>query len=123
MRYLFPSVIGSLYLSEEISSFGQILPGPTPDRSKVVVLYIRKEAPKDQPDRERIIQELQSFQRGTDVALRDEDLASGLAAQRGLSSGAHAGLLYGRNEAGNHYFHSWVDWYLRNDLHQPMPTL
>lgn len=124
MRYLFPNVIGSMYyLSKMISSFGQIFPGPTPDRSRYVMLYLRKEAPKDEGDRERIEKELQSFNVGTDMALRDEDFATGIATQRGLGSGAHEGLLYGRNEAGNHYFQEWLNWYLQADPNLPKPVL
>ena len=120
MRYLFPNVIGSLGLFEASSSFGQLLPGPTPDRTRVVVLHLSRERPKDEDHRKALEKEAQL---ADDRGLRDEDFATGLATQKGLHSGAHEHLLYGRNERGPQYFHEWVNWYLRGDPSAPRPAL
>jgi phenylpropionate dioxygenase-like ring-hydroxylating dioxygenase large terminal subunit len=119
MRYFFPNVTGYVVPPEEVSQFTQTFPGPTPDKSRIVFLYARKEPPKDQVERESIAKE---NKRGEEI-IRDEDLAIGIQTQRALASGAHAGLLYGRNERGNQYFHEWVNWYLQDDPALPKPVL
>jgi len=81
-----------------------------------------RDPPKDEADRERIKEELEAFRLGTEIALHDEDFATGLATQRGLDSGAHDGLMYGRNEAGSHHLHAWLNWYLRADPNSPKPA-
>jgi phenylpropionate dioxygenase-like ring-hydroxylating dioxygenase large terminal subunit len=120
MRYLFPNVIGSLGLFEASSSFGQLFPGPTPDRTRVVVLHLSRERPKDEDHRKALQKEAQL---ADDRVLRDEDFVTGLAAQKGLVSAAHEHLLYGRNERGPQYFHEWVNWYLKADPNAPRPML
>jgi nitrite reductase/ring-hydroxylating ferredoxin subunit len=125
MRYLFPNVVGSLGLSLSrgflpgITGFSQTFPGTTPDRGRVVMLYLRKEPLENEADREKVEKEIK-FR--CDV-LRDEDFALGIATQKGLESGAHEGLLYGHNERGNQYFHEWVNWYLQGDPLLPKPVI
>jgi len=123
MRYLFPNVIGSMYLTDFCSAFAQILPGPTPDKTRVVQLYLRQDSPKNDGERERFEAELQEMKRGSDQVLAGEDFTTGIATQRSLASGAHKGLLYGRNERGPQYFHEWVNWYLRADPNLPKPVM
>jgi phenylpropionate dioxygenase-like ring-hydroxylating dioxygenase large terminal subunit len=122
MRYLFPSVIGSIYPSE-ISLFTQLFPGPTPDKTRVVMLYLRKEPLKDEAEREKVESELKRIDELSIATLRDEDFATGIATQKGLGSGAYEGLLYGHNERGPQYFHEWVNWYLQNNPNSPKPVL
>lgn len=117
MRYLFPNVTGSF--QPGISAFSQIFPGPTPDRSRLVMLYIRKDAPENEADRESVEKEIEF----RTAVLRDEDSVMGMATQKGLESGAHEGLLYGHNERGNQYLHEWVNWYLQDDPRLPKPVL
>jgi len=117
MRFLFPNVTVSF--QPVISSFTQIYPGPTPERSRMVILYLSKEAPASEAEREKTEDEI-NFRYTT---LRDEDCANGINTQRGLMSGAHPGLVYGRNECGDQYFHEWVDWYLRADPLLPKPVI
>jgi phenylpropionate dioxygenase-like ring-hydroxylating dioxygenase large terminal subunit len=121
MRYLFPNVIGSMFT--DISSFTQVFPGPTPDRSRVVALSIRREPLKDETDRKKVEEQLRVMTEIGNQTLRDEDFATAFAAQRGLRSGAHAGLLYGRNERGPQYFHEWVSWYLQANPNATRPVL
>ena len=53
----------------------------------------------------------------------NEDYLIGMDMQKGLESGAHAELVFGRNERGNQYFHEWLNWYLQDDASLPKPEL
>ena len=53
----------------------------------------------------------------------EEDYLIGMEIQKGLASGAHEDLVFGKNERGNQYFHEWVNWYLANDPDAPKPEL
>lgn len=120
IRIFFPNVTGFIAASPSVSLFTQTFPGPTPDKCRIVNLYLRREPPKDAAEREAIDRELNwsTF----DIA-RDEDNAISLKIQKGLESGAHEGLLYGRNERGNQYFQEWLNWYLHGDATAPKPEL
>jgi len=123
MRHFFPNVVGSIFENES-SIFIQIFPGPTPDRSRVVLLHLRKARQSgDEGGREKLAEELKHCIKEANDILRDEDFAGGIATQKGLGSGAHEGLLYGRNERGPQYFHEWVNWYLQGDPSLPKPVL
>lgn len=122
MRYLFPSVVGSLYPGG-ISIFTQLFPGSTPDKTRVVTLWLRNAPLKDDADRQKVDSELQNFIQAAAATLRDEDFATGIATQKALGSNAHEGFLYGRNERGPQYFHEWVTWYLQNDPTLQKPVL
>ena len=52
-----------------------------------------------------------------------EDYVIGLEIQKGLESGAHDELTFGRNERGNQYFHEWLNWYLEDDATLPEPQM
>lgn len=118
MRYLFPNVAGSL-LPGEFCAFTQIFPGTTPDRSRIVILYARRQPVQNQRDDEQVA----TYMKEGDRVLRDEDFAIGLEVQKRLESTAHEGMLYGRNEPGNQYFHEWMNWYLRADANSPTPVI
>jgi len=118
MRYFYPNVTASL-LPSDIGVFAQIFPGPTPDRSRIAVLYARKEPLRDDADR----QAMEAYMTLGDQTLQDEDFAIGIEIQKRLQTAAHEGLLYGRNEPGNQYFHEWVNWHLQNDPTLPRPLL
>jgi phenylpropionate dioxygenase-like ring-hydroxylating dioxygenase large terminal subunit len=117
VRIFFPNV--SAFLAPELAQIAQLFPGPTPDKNRTVLLYARKEPPKDDADRANI-EAMINFLR--DVTYK-EDYLLGLDIQRGLQSGAHQDLVFGRNERGNQYFHEWVNWYLQDDPTLPKPTL
>jgi phenylpropionate dioxygenase-like ring-hydroxylating dioxygenase large terminal subunit len=122
MRYLFPNVTASLF-PFDLSIFTQLLPGSTPGESRLVTLYVRKNPPRGEAEREQLKKDLQHNIEVANITLRDEDLAIGIATQRSLESGAHESLLYGRNERGPQYFHEWVNWYLRNDPSAAKPVM
>lgn len=131
IRFFFPNVTGAIQFEVPstdsfgaspvgISVFTQILPGATPDKSRMVLLYAREKAPQDQAEREN----MEKFMNwSTFDTVRAEDVASGILIQQTLESRAHEGLLYGRNERGNQYFHEWLDWYLKDDATSPKPAL
>jgi phenylpropionate dioxygenase-like ring-hydroxylating dioxygenase large terminal subunit len=132
IRFFFPNVTGTVQfeLSSNVrgfrtsqvgfSLFTQILPGPSPDESRVVLLYARERPPESDAERE----EIEKVMNWTTFDItRDEDVASGLQIQKSLQSRAHEGLLYGRNERGNQYFHEWLNWYLKGDPSASRPSI
>ena len=117
VRIFFPNV--SVFIAPEITQVAQLFPGPTPDRNRTILHYLRREPIADDADREAVEGAMDFFR---DVTYR-EDYVIGLDIQKGLGSGAHADLLFGRNEAGNQYFHKWLNWYVAGDASAPAPTL
>ena len=117
VRILFPNV--SAFLAPEIAQIAQLFPGPTPDQNRTVLLYARREPPRDDADRAALDQMI-NFLR--DVTYQ-EDYVLGLKIQQGLQSGAHESIVFGKNERGNQYFHEYVEWYMRNDPRAPRPEL
>ncbi|MEJ5976421.1 SRPBCC family protein [Novosphingobium sp. PS1R-30] len=117
VRIFFPNV--SIFIAPEITQIAQLFPGPTPDRNRTVLNYLRREAPRDDADRESLEGMINFFR---DVTY-NEDYVIGLEIQQGLESGAHDDLTFGRNERGNQYFHEWLNWYLEDDPTLPEPVM
>lgn len=117
VRIFFPNV--SAFLAPEITQIAQLFPGPTPDKNRTVLLYCRKHPPRDAEDQANTDAAIAFFR---DVTYK-EDYLMGLHIQKGLESGAHDELVFGRNERGNQYFHEWVKWYLQDDASLPKPVL
>lgn len=113
VRILFPNV--SAFLAPEIAQIAQLFPGPTPDKNRTVLLYVRKEPPKDEADRANIEQMINWLR---DVTY-EEDYLIGLEIQKGLASGALDSIILGKNERGNQFFHETVDWYLNGKQGDP----
>lgn len=117
VRILFPNV--SAFLAPELAQIAQLFPGPTPDKNRTVLLYARRNPPKDAADK-AAIEQMIDFLR--DVTYK-EDYLLGLEIQKGLASGALQDIVFGKNERGNQFFHEIVEWYLKNDPHAPQPQL
>jgi phenylpropionate dioxygenase-like ring-hydroxylating dioxygenase large terminal subunit len=117
VRILFPNV--SAFLAPEIAQIAQLFPGPTPDKNRTVLLYARKQPPKDEADKANIEQMI-NFLR--DVTYQ-EDYVLGMKIQKGIESNAHQSVVFGKNERGNQFFHEYVEWYLRDDPAAPRPAL
>jgi phenylpropionate dioxygenase-like ring-hydroxylating dioxygenase large terminal subunit len=117
VRILFPNV--SVFLAPEIAQIAQLFPGPTPDKNRTILLYARREPPRDEEDRASL-DGMINFLR--DVT-HDEDYVLGTTIQKGLESGALDSIILGKNERGNQYFHEWVDWYVKGDAAAPKPRL
>jgi hypothetical protein len=116
IRFFFPNVTG--FLAPELSLFTQSFPGPTPDKSLSVFLFLRKNPLKDEADRQNMED---MINRSRDA--ENEDFEIGIRIQKGLESAAHEGLLYGHNERGNQYFHEWLAYYLQSDRASPKPVM
>jgi phenylpropionate dioxygenase-like ring-hydroxylating dioxygenase large terminal subunit len=117
VRILFPNV--SAFLAPEITQIAQLFPGPTPDKNRTVLNYLRRDPIKDDEDRATAEAAITFFR---DVTY-NEDYLIGMEIQKGLESGAHDELVFGRNERGNQYFHEWLNWYLQDDASLPKPEL
>ncbi len=117
VRIFFPNV--AIFIAPEITQIAQLFPGPTPDKNRTVLNYLRREAPRDDADRASLEAMMTFF---CDVTYK-EDYLIGLEIQKGLESGAHDELVFGRNERGNQYFHEWLNWYLQDDSDMPVPVL
>ena len=117
MRILFPNV--SIFVAPEITQVAQLFPGPTPDKNRTVLNYLCREAPKDDEEAEKLEQMVNFFR---DVTY-EEDYVIGMEIQKGLESGAHEELIFGKNERGNQYFHEWLNWYMAEDPSAPEPVM
>ena len=117
VRIFFPNV--SAFIAPEITQIAQLFPGPTPDRNRTVLNYLRREPIRDEDDRANVEAAINFFR---DVTYQ-EDYVIGLEIQKGLESGAHDELVFGRNERGNQYFHEWLNWYLEDDPSLPEPVM
>jgi len=117
VRIMFPNV--SAFIAPEITQIAQLFPGPTPGENRTVLNYLRREPIRDDEDRANVEAAMNFFR---DVTYQ-EDYLIGLEIQKGLESGAHDELMFGRNERGNQYFHEWLDWYLQDDKDLPEPVM
>jgi len=117
VRILFPNI--AIFVAPEITQVAQLFPGPTPDKNRTVLNYLRKDGPRDDEDKEQLETMMNFFR---DVTY-GEDYVIGLEIQKGLESGAHDEIVFGRNERGNQYFHEWLNWYLADDSTLPEPEM
>ena len=106
VRTLFPST--SLAVRAGAGGLvSQLIPGPTPDRSRTLQTYLRARLPETDRERRMADAEVEMFH----AAVRDEDYATVDGVQRGLESGALSEVLFGANEVGNQRLHRWIDYY------------
>jgi phenylpropionate dioxygenase-like ring-hydroxylating dioxygenase large terminal subunit len=117
VRIFFPNV--AIFIAPEITQIAQIFPGPTPDRNRTVLNYLRRDPVQGEEDRAGVEAAINFFR---DVTYT-EDYLIGLDIQKGLESGAHDDMIFGRNERGNQYFHEWLNWYLAHDPAAPQPVM
>jgi phenylpropionate dioxygenase-like ring-hydroxylating dioxygenase large terminal subunit len=117
VRIMFPNV--SAFIAPEITQIAQLFPGPTPDKNRTVLNYLRRAPIKDDEDRANAEAAINFFR---DVTY-NEDYLIGLEIQKGLESGAQEELIFGRNERGNQFFHEWLNWYLEDDATLPKPVM
>ena len=83
----------------------QLFPGETPGTSYTVQHYLMAEEPKDEATVKAARDQLDFLR----YVVAEEDYATGLKQQKAMETGAKEHVLFGRNEAGGHNFHSWVD--------------
>lgn len=116
IRALFPNV--SIFVAPEITQIAQLIPGPTVAENRTVLHFISRRAPHTDEER----QANETMMDWLRQVVQEEDYDLGLEIQKGLASGAHEHVTFGRNEPGNQYFHKWVDYYLSTDPDAPLPT-
>jgi nitrite reductase/ring-hydroxylating ferredoxin subunit len=103
---LFPNV--SLAISPELVLVSQLSPGPTHDRSRTRQVILLPEAPAT----DKALARAERSAAFLYQVVQDEDYATGLGIQRGLTSGANAEFVFGRNEVGLQRFHRSVEAHL-----------
>ena len=117
VRILFPNV--SLFVAPEITQLAQLFPGPTPDQNRTVLLFFRKDPPKDKADAEG----LEGMMDWLRNVVEEEDYLIGEQIQKGLQAAAHESIILGKNERGNQFFHEILEYYMKNDPTLPMPKI
>jgi phenylpropionate dioxygenase-like ring-hydroxylating dioxygenase large terminal subunit len=106
VRTLFPNV--SLAVRNGAGGLvSQLLPGPTPERSKTIQTFLRAKMPETEEEKQRADLEVEMFY----AAVRDEDYVTVAGVQQGLESGAIDEVTFGRNEVGNQVLHRWIEHY------------
>ena len=96
---LFPNV--SFAFGSEGCLVSQLLPGPTPDRSRTIQSYYRCRPIDTDDERGRAQAESDRYFE----VVRDEDYSTGLGIQAGLATDANREFVFGRNEVGPQRFH------------------
>lgn len=117
VRIFFPNV--SIFVAPEVTQVAQLFPGDAPNKNRTVLNYLRRDPIKDDEDRANVEVAINFFR---DVTYT-EDYLIGLEIQKGLESGAHDELVFGKNERGNQYFHEWLNWYVAGDPSAPEPVM
>lgn len=82
----------------------QLIPGPTPDRSRTIQTHIISKAATEE-ERAATAKRVDFLE----WVVNEEDYKTGLGIQAALASGANSDFIFGRNEPGNQTFHRWVD--------------
>jgi phenylpropionate dioxygenase-like ring-hydroxylating dioxygenase large terminal subunit len=82
----------------------QLIPGPTPDRSRTIQTHLIARSASEEERAETI--KRADF---LEWVVNEEDYKTGLGIQSALASGANTEFVFGRNEPGNQTFHRWVD--------------
>ena len=117
VRVLFPNI--SIFIAPELTQIAQLFPGPTPEENRTVLMFFRKDGPKDEEDAAG----LEAMMDWLKNVVDEEDYMIGNLIQKGVNSGAYEHITLGKNERGNQFFHECVNWYLANDPSAPKPKL
>lgn len=116
VRILFPNI--SAFLAPEIAQIAQLFPGPTPEENRTVLLYARRDPPRDEEDKANLDAMIDFLRNVT----YEEDYLIGLELQKGLKAKAHDSIILGKNERGNQFFHETLQWYM-GGKHGPAPRI
>jgi phenylpropionate dioxygenase-like ring-hydroxylating dioxygenase large terminal subunit len=106
VRTIFPNV--SFAVSAEGGMVSQLLPGPTPDKSRTIQNHIYPRPPATEAERA----ELDALVAWFIKAVEQEDNWVCERIQRGLLSGGNKTFVFGRNELGLHRLHDCIDYYV-----------
>ena len=88
----------------------QLFPGDTPGTSVTTQHYLMETAP-DEAAAEAATEQFKFLK----YVVQEEDYATGLRQQKALESGGKSHVIFGKNEAGGHHFHAWVDLLLNTN--------
>lgn len=83
----------------------QVFPGPGPMESITIQTHLRTGVPDTEAERQAAMDRVRFLEH----VVTAEDYATGLGINRALPSGANTEFVFGRNEAGNQHFHTWVE--------------
>ena len=106
VRTVFPNV--SFAVSGGGGLVSQLLPGPTPDRSRTIQSHVFPKLPATDEERARMDRTVEFFTR----AVEDEDNWICARIQRGLESRRDEDFVFGKNELGLHRLHDWINHYV-----------
>jgi phenylpropionate dioxygenase-like ring-hydroxylating dioxygenase large terminal subunit len=106
VRTIFPNV--SFAIGMRGGMMSQLLPGPTPEKSRTIQNHIYPRLPANDEERAQIDASVKLFM----YAVENEDNMVCARIQRGLASGGNENFVFGRNELGLHRLHDWIDYYL-----------
>ncbi|HLI82246.1 MAG TPA: aromatic ring-hydroxylating dioxygenase subunit alpha [Candidatus Binataceae bacterium] len=115
VRTIFPNV--SFAISAKHGGMvSQLLPGPTPDRSRTIQNHIYAKPPATNEERAMMDAAVNLFI----SAVQNEDNWVCAKIQRGLLSGGNKDFVFGRNELGLHRLHDWIDYYVNGRSERPL---
>jgi phenylpropionate dioxygenase-like ring-hydroxylating dioxygenase large terminal subunit len=114
VRTIFPNVSFAIS-AKHGGMMSQLLPGPTPDKSRTIQNHIYPKLPATDEDRAMIDAAVSLFVN----AVQNEDNWVCAKIQRGLSSRRNRDFVFGRNELGLHRLHDWIDYYLNSRGDRP----
>lgn len=114
VRTIFPNVSFAIS-AKHGGMMSQLLPGPTPDKSRTIQNHIYPKLPATDEDRTMIDAAVSLFVN----AVQNEDNWVCAKIQRGLSSGGNRDFVFGRNELGLHRLHEWIDYYVNSRRERP----
>jgi phenylpropionate dioxygenase-like ring-hydroxylating dioxygenase large terminal subunit len=107
VRTIFPNV------SFAVSSQGggmvsQLMPGPTPDKSRTIQNHLFPGPPASDAERAR----MEATTRFFTGAVEHEDNWVCARIQRGLTGGGNKDFVFGKNELGLHRLHDWIEHFV-----------
>jgi carnitine monooxygenase subunit len=108
---IFPHIsIAAFDAGGKMYMISQLFPGETVGESYTTQTFVHTQPPS--PEQAQMVAERMSF---LHHVVGDEDYYTGKRIQRAAANGAKKEFLFGRNEAGGHRFHQWVEALIATD--------
>lgn len=102
---IFPHVsIAGFPVGERGLMVSQLFPGDTPDTSTTIQNFIVTDEPTDE-----LIELAAKHAEFFDHVVRNEDYYTGIRIGKNIASGAKSEFVFGRNEGGGQFFHTYLD--------------
>ena len=115
VRTIFPNVSFAIS-AKHGGMMSQLLPGPTPDKSRTIQNHIYPKLPATDEDRAMMDAAVTLFV----DAVENEDNRVCAKIQRGVLSGGNKDFVFGKNELGLHRLHDWIDYYIDARTERPV---